>query len=47
MRTHAESIEIAAPPDKVHAFLADPEKLPAWAIGFARRPSNTRLTAGS
>jgi hypothetical protein len=36
MRTHAESIEIAAPPDRVHAFLADPEKLPVWAIGFAK-----------
>ena len=31
MRTHVESIEIAAPPEQAHAFLADPEKLPVWA----------------
>ena len=36
MRTHVESIEIAAPPEQAHAFLADPEKLYVWAIGFAK-----------
>ena len=36
MRTHVESIEIAAPPEQAHAFLADPEKLSVWAIGFAK-----------
>lgn len=36
MRTHVESIEISAPTDEAHAFLADPEKLPVWAIGFAK-----------
>ena len=46
MRTHVESIEIAAPPEQAHAFLADPEKLSVWAIGL-RRPSSTTGTAGS
>lgn len=36
MRTHVESIEIAAPAEQAYAFLADLEKLPVWAIGFAK-----------
>ncbi len=31
------SITIAAPPPAVHAYLADPRNLPAWAPGFAPR----------
>lgn len=36
MRTHVESIEIAAAPQDTFAFVADIEKLPVWAIGFAK-----------
>lgn len=35
-RTSTHSISIASPPDKVFAFVADPEKLPVWAIGFCK-----------
>jgi hypothetical protein len=36
MRTYTTSIEIAAPPQEALAFVADPLKLPVWAIGFAK-----------
>ena len=35
-RTNTQSISIASAPDKVFAFVADPEKLPVWAIGFCK-----------
>jgi hypothetical protein len=37
MRTHTTSIQIAASPDDAFAFVADPCKLPMWAIGFAKQ----------
>lgn len=36
VRTSTHSITIAARPEDVFGFVADPEKLPAWAIGFAK-----------
>ena len=36
MRTHTTSIEIQSPPSDAFAFVADAEKLPLWAIGFAK-----------
>jgi hypothetical protein len=36
MRTHTTSVEIEAPPSDAFAFVADGEKLPLWAIGFAK-----------
>ncbi|HEX8581524.1 MAG TPA: hypothetical protein VF640_04310, partial [Acidimicrobiales bacterium] len=36
MRSDTSTVGIAAPPAAVHAFLADPEHLPRWAIGFAK-----------
>ncbi len=36
MRTHTTSIEIATPPANAFAFVANGEKLPLWAIGFAK-----------
>ncbi|HEY3184230.1 MAG TPA: SRPBCC family protein [Gaiellaceae bacterium] len=36
MRTTTQTIEIAARPEDVFAFVADPELLPRWAIGFAK-----------
>lgn len=36
MRTHTTSIEIQSPTDEAFAFLADGDKLPVWAIGFAK-----------
>lgn len=39
-RTNTQSISIASPPDKVFAFVADPEKLPVWAIGFCKEIRN-------
>jgi uncharacterized protein YndB with AHSA1/START domain len=35
-RTSTHSISIASPPDQVFAFVADPRRLPVWAIGFCR-----------
>jgi uncharacterized protein YndB with AHSA1/START domain len=35
-RTSTQSISIESPPEKVFAFVADPEKLPVWAIGFCK-----------
>lgn len=36
MRTHTTSIEIAASARDAFTFVADGEKLPVWAIGFAK-----------
>jgi len=36
MRTNTQSIAIAAPAGHVFEFVADLEKLPKWAIGFAK-----------
>jgi uncharacterized membrane protein len=36
-RTSTQTISIASPPEKVFAFVADPEKLPVWAIGFCKK----------
>ena len=36
MRTSTQSITIAAAPGDVFAFVADPENLPKWAIGFCK-----------
>jgi hypothetical protein len=36
MRTHTTSITIDASRDDAFAYLADGEKLPVWAIGFAK-----------
>jgi uncharacterized protein YndB with AHSA1/START domain len=35
MRTESRSIAIAAPPEAVFAYVADPRNLPAWAPAFA------------
>jgi hypothetical protein len=35
-RSDTRSIAIDAPRDEVFAFLADPENLPRWAVGFCR-----------
>lgn len=36
MRSDTRAISIEASPDKVLCFLADPNNLPRWAIGFAK-----------
>ena len=36
MRSNTQTITIEAPASEVYAFVADPENLPRWAIGFAR-----------
>ena len=36
MRTHTTSITIEATPADAFSFLADAERLPVWAIGFAK-----------
>jgi hypothetical protein len=36
MRSDTKSISINAAPEKVLAFLADPQNLPRWAVGFAK-----------
>ncbi|PRC49187.1 hypothetical protein C6A85_76020, partial [Mycobacterium sp. ITM-2017-0098] len=36
MRSHVESIAIAATPAQTFDFVADLDKLPIWAIGFAK-----------
>jgi hypothetical protein len=46
MRASTQSITIAASPEAVFAVVADPAKLPSWAIGFAhgvRREGGTWL----
>ncbi len=44
MRSDTKSISIQAAPEKVVKFLADPQNLPRWAVGFARsvRKENAR-----
>ena len=41
MRSHTTSITIAASPGDAFAYLADGEKLPLWAIGFAKAIERT------
>ena len=41
MRSHTTSITIEAPPEDAFAYLADGEKLPVWAIGFAKAIERT------
>jgi hypothetical protein len=36
MRAETRTITIAAPPSAVHAYVTDLERLPEWAIGFAK-----------
>lgn len=36
MRSNTEQIAIAAPARAVFDYVADPEKLPSWATGFAK-----------
>lgn len=36
MRSNTEQVAIAAAADDVFAYVANPEKLPSWAKGFAR-----------
>src|SRR5687768_14390984 len=36
MRSDTKSVSIHAEPTKVVKFLADPENLPRWAVGFAK-----------
>jgi uncharacterized protein YndB with AHSA1/START domain len=36
MRADTKTVAIAASPDKVWKFLANPENLPRWAVGFAK-----------
>jgi len=36
MRTHTTSISIDTPVSEAFAFLADAQRLPVWAIGFAK-----------
>ena len=36
MRTDTKTISIQAAPRKVIEFLADPQNLPRWAVGFAK-----------
>jgi polyketide cyclase/dehydrase/lipid transport protein len=36
-RAHTQTINIAASPAQVFDFVADPETLPLWAVGFCRR----------
>jgi hypothetical protein len=36
MRTSTDSVRIEARPEDVFAFVADPRRLPVWAIGFAK-----------
>ncbi len=37
MRTDTQTITLPAPPAEVIDFVADPENLPRWAIGFAQK----------
>ncbi len=36
-KTHTQSVGIPASPAYVFDFIADPETLPLWAVGFCRR----------
>jgi hypothetical protein len=40
MRADTKSISIQASPSKVAEFLADPQNLPRWAVGFAKAVRN-------
>jgi hypothetical protein len=44
VRTSTQSITIAAAPADVYEFVADPERLPRWAIGFAKAIRRERGT---
>jgi hypothetical protein len=41
MRTDTKTISIHAAPARVVQFLADPQNLPRWAVGFARSVRST------
>jgi hypothetical protein len=36
MKANTQTVTIAAPRERVYAFVANPENLPRWAIGFAK-----------
>lgn len=36
LRSDTQAVSIEAHPEQVYAFVADPENLPAWAVGFCR-----------
>jgi hypothetical protein len=36
MKTHTASIALQSPPARAFEYLADADKLPVWAIGFAK-----------
>jgi len=36
MKSNTQSVTLAAPVDHVFDFLAEPENLPCWAVGFCR-----------
>jgi hypothetical protein len=36
MRSNTQSVSLPGLPEDVFAFLADPENLPRWAVGFCR-----------
>jgi hypothetical protein len=36
MKANTQTVTIAAPQERVYAFVANPENLPRWAIGFAK-----------
>jgi hypothetical protein len=36
LRSETRSVQIAAPVETVHAYVSDLERLPEWAIGFAK-----------
>lgn len=36
MQTDTQTVTVAASPEDVFTFLADPETLPQWAVGFCR-----------
>jgi hypothetical protein len=36
MRSDTQSLSVSGNPGEVFAFLADPENLPRWAVGFCR-----------
>jgi hypothetical protein len=36
MRSNTQSVSLPGRPEDVFAFLADPENLPRWAVGFCR-----------
>lgn len=41
VRVHVESVEIAAPAAHTYDFVADIDRLPTWAIGFAKTVDRT------